>query len=507
VVAPERFGPYLLLDRINVGGMAEVFRGKQVGVEGFERLVALKRILPQVSSDPDFIEMFVDEAKIAVQLQHANIAQTYDLGKVGDQYYIALEYVSGLDLRTVWDRARKRKRLLPIPLSLYIVQKICEGLDAAHRKTDDTGRDIGLVHRDASPHNVLVSFEGDVKIIDFGIAKVANKISKTHAGALKGKFGYMSPEQIRGIDIDRRSDVFTVGTVLYELCVGRRLFRGNSDFSVLEKIRRGDVRPPSALNPKLDPRLEAIVMRALKVSRDERYQWAGDLAEDLNRYVYESDLRCGRADVARYMQHHFQPELEAERARLERYRAASTGDVEAETPPAPDAEAPIRRRPGDDVRVGPARSNAAAGPTVRASVAAHAPAGPNRSAASDAPMPAEAGGPQTEAASHPHARGNAAPGPAAPTWGPASGPWAHAPASPHEARPLAAPLSEGTAPWIGHSQSAVVRPTHRLPTWAAMLIGALAVVALGALAALGWVLTQDGPDVPVIREADESSAR
>ncbi len=321
---PEPFGRYLLLDRIDVGGMAEVFRGRMSGVEGFERLVALKRILPNIASDPDFVEMFVDEAKLAVQLRHANIAQIYELGLAEGCHFIAMEYVSGVDLRTMWDRARTRSRLLPIAMSCHILQKVCEGLDAAHRKKDDlTGEDIGLVHRDISPQNILVSFEGEVKIIDFGIAKAANKVSKTQAGVLKGKFGYMSPEQVRGIELDNRSDIFACGVVLYELVVGDRLFLGESDFSTLEKVRNVEMVPPTALNKHLSVHLERIVMKALGKNREERYRWASEMAEDLQRYLFATNQPFARTDLQRYMQQHFRPEIEDEKERLERYRAIS----------------------------------------------------------------------------------------------------------------------------------------------------------------------------------------
>jgi predicted Ser/Thr protein kinase len=330
---PTRYGRYILLDRINVGGMAEVFRGKMAGVEGFERLVALKRILPNVAADPDFIEMFVDEAKLAVQLQHANIAQTFDLGKEEDTYYIAMEYVSGVDLRSMWDRARHRSRLLPIAMSCHVMQKVCEGLDAAHRKKDQAGVDISLVHRDVSPQNVLVSYEGEVKVIDFGIARAANKVSKTQAGVLKGKFGYMSPEQVRGMDLDNRSDIFACGVVLYELLVGDRLFLGESDFSTLEKVRNVEMVPPTRLNKNLSPQLERIVMKALAKSRDDRYRWASEMAEDLQRYLFATNQPFARTDLQRYMQQHFKEEMAKERARLDRFRAITMADVEGAAPP------------------------------------------------------------------------------------------------------------------------------------------------------------------------------
>lgn len=320
---PTKFGRYILLDRINVGGMAEVFRGKMQGVEGFERLVALKRILPGIASDPDFIEMFVDEAKLAVQLQHANIAQIFDLGKVDDNYYIAMEYVSGIDLRTMWDRARNRNRLLPIAMSCYIMQRACEGLDAAHRKKDQDQRDIGLVHRDVSPQNVLISYEGEVKVIDFGIAKSKSKVSKTQAGILKGKFGYMSPEQVRGVDLDNRSDIFACGAVLYELVVGDRLFLGESDFSTLEKVRNVEMVPPTRLNKNLSPHLERIVMKALAKNREDRYRWASEMAEDLQRYLFSSNQPFARTDMQRYLAQHFKEEMDKEQERLDRYKTVT----------------------------------------------------------------------------------------------------------------------------------------------------------------------------------------
>ncbi|MCK6544664.1 protein kinase [Myxococcota bacterium] len=329
---PVKFGRYVLLDRINVGGMAEVFRGKTSGVEGFERMVALKRILPSIAQDQDFVDMFIDEAKLAVQLQHANIAQIYDLGKAEDMYYIAMEYVSGVDLRTMWDRARHRNRLLPIAMSCYIMQRCCEGLDAAHRKKDQEGRDIGLVHRDVSPQNILVSFEGEVKVIDFGIAKSKSKVSKTQAGILKGKFGYMSPEQVRGVELDNRSDIFACGAVLYELVVGDRLFLGESDFSTLEKVRNVEMVPPTRLNKNLSPHLERIVMKALAKNREDRYRWASEMAEDLQRYLFSSNQPFARTDLQRYMQQHFKEELEKEKERLDRYKTITFSQFDEPEP-------------------------------------------------------------------------------------------------------------------------------------------------------------------------------
>ncbi len=432
---PVKFGRYILLDRINVGGMAEVFRGKMEGVQGFERMVALKRILPNIAADPDFIEMFVDEAKLAVQLQHANIAQIFDLGQVDDNYYIAMEYVSGTDLRSMWDRARQRNRLLPIAMSCHVIQRVCEGLDAAHRKKDETGGDLGLVHRDVSPQNILISFEGEVKVIDFGIAKAANKVSKTQAGVLKGKFGYMSPEQVRGIELDNRSDIFGVGIVLYELLVGDRLFLGESDFSTLEKVRNVEMVPPTRLNKNLSPHLERIVMKALAKTREDRYRHASEMAEDLQRYLFATNQPFSRTDLQRYMQQHFKEEMAKEMERLDRYRSITFEQFVSE----------------DETLSG---SSLQERMTTEANVSFHTPLGtrpdprePTRSLVKPAPV--------------------AAPAPLPPT-------------QEYIPPPQYVPQMHHLPP--------VPPPKPRLPSWAAGMIGALLVVLFGVLGVLVWRL-------------------
>ncbi|UJR80538.1 serine/threonine-protein kinase [Sandaracinus amylolyticus] len=317
---PIPFGKYVLLERINVGGMAEVFKAKAFGVEGFERLVAVKRILPSIAEDQEFITMFIDEAKISVQLTHANIAQIFDLGKVGESYFIAMEFVHGKDLRAIFDRARKRGETTPVPMSCYIAMKICEGLDYAHNKKDAAGRDLNLVHRDVSPQNCLISYDGETKLIDFGIAKAAGKAGRTQAGILKGKFGYMSPEQVRGLPLDRRSDIFAVGIVLYELLTGERLFVGESDFSTLEKVRNVEIMPPSTYNRRIPEELEQIVLKALAKDVDDRYQTAMDLHDDLQSFMYTSGNFFSRKDLSAYMRKAFADEIAKESAREEEYR-------------------------------------------------------------------------------------------------------------------------------------------------------------------------------------------
>jgi serine/threonine protein kinase len=325
---PIPFGKYYLLERINVGGMAEVFKAKATGVEGFERMVAVKRILPSIAEDEEFITMFIDEAKIAVQLTHANIAQIFDLGRFNDSYYIALEFVHGKDLRAIFNRARTRGEPLPIPMACYSIMKLCEGLDYAHNKKEAAGTALNLVHRDVSPQNILVSYEGEVKIIDFGIAKAAGKAGKTQAGILKGKFGYMSPEQVQGMEIDRRSDIFGVGICLYELLTGERLFVGESDFATLEKVRNVEIMPPSTYNRRIPEELEQIVMRALARDRGERHQTAMSLHDDLQAFMYTSGNFFGRRDLSVYMQRVFAEELEKEKARDQEYASFDFADEE-----------------------------------------------------------------------------------------------------------------------------------------------------------------------------------
>ncbi|ATB42471.1 serine/threonine protein kinase [Cystobacter fuscus] len=337
--------------------MAEVWRGKMFGAGGFERLVAIKRILPNIAEDDEFISMFIDEAKISVQLNHANIAKIEELGQIANNYFIAMEYIPGKDMRAIFDRGRKKSEPAPVPLVAYVVSKMCEGLDYAHRKKDGMGRDMNIVHRDISPQNILISFEGEVKVIDFGIAKAAGKATKTQAGILKGKFGYMSPEQIRGLPLDRRSDIFAIGVCLYEMLTGERLFVGDSDFSVLEKVRKAEVVPPSAYNRRIPEALEKIVLKALARDVDERYQYANELGDDLQRFLITSESIFSRKDLMQYMKSTFAEDVEREKQRLQEYAeiaapesmlsaieggtsSAPPAPVQTSLPPVPQAAPP-----------------------------------------------------------------------------------------------------------------------------------------------------------------------
>src|SRR5688572_310646 len=292
--------------------MAEVFKAKSYGVEGFEKVIAIKRILPSMGEDRDFIKMFIDEAKIVGQLAHANICQIFELGRTDGAHFIAMEYIWGKDLLQIQNRLRKLKQQMPVAMACFLVAKVCEGLDYAHKKRDALGRPLEIVHRDCSPQNILISYEGEVKIIDFGIAKAASRSSKTQAGVLKGKFGYMSPEQVRGLPLDRRSDLFAIGTILYELITGERLFLGESDFSTLEKVRNVEVQPPTHYNRNIPPALEKIVMKALARTPEERYQWANELQEDLLQFMMSQQPIYTAKQLSQWMKEAFGTELARE---------------------------------------------------------------------------------------------------------------------------------------------------------------------------------------------------
>jgi serine/threonine protein kinase len=323
---PLLFGKYLLLERINVGGMAEVFIAKAFGVEGFERILAIKKILPTMAEDEEFITMFIDEARISVQLNHANIVHIHELGKHDETFYIAMEYVAGKDLRAILERYRKRKEIMPTAQAVFVASKICEGLDYAHRRKDARGNELSIIHRDVSPQNILLSYEGEVKIIDFGIAKAANRSQKTQAGILKGKFGYMSPEQVRGLPIDRRSDVFAVGVILYEMLTGEKLFVGESDFSTLEKVRNADVPLPRQFNPNIPAGLEKVVLKALAREQEDRYQWSSDLAEDLLRFLLAGDQIYSSKHLSGFLRDSFAEDLQREEEKMHRFATIERPD-------------------------------------------------------------------------------------------------------------------------------------------------------------------------------------
>jgi tRNA A-37 threonylcarbamoyl transferase component Bud32 len=299
------YGQYLLLDLVAAGGMAEVFRAKRKGVEGFEKIVAVKRILSHLSHNKEFVDMFIDEAKMVAGLSHPNIAQIFELGKIEDTYFIAMEYVDGKDLRTILTRVREKGIVPDVDLAALIAGKVGSALEYAHRQCDADGRELKIVHRDVSPQNILISHEGEVKLVDFGIAKAAVKAHHTDSGSLRGKLMYMSPEQAWGRSIDKRSDIFSLGVVLFEMLTGRNLFIGDSEMSILERVRRAEVVPPSSLNPAVPIELEAVATRALRKEPDERYQDASEMLSHLDAYLRRRPA-VGSADLARFLRSLFE---------------------------------------------------------------------------------------------------------------------------------------------------------------------------------------------------------
>ncbi|HEY1695843.1 MAG TPA: serine/threonine-protein kinase [Polyangiaceae bacterium] len=295
------FGRYEIVQRISMGGMAEVFLARHTPTG---TLVALKRILPEISEDEEFIKMFEDEARIASRLEHPYIARCLDFGHVSGDWFIAFEYVAGKDLRALLDRCTRQGQHPPLWFVCYVFSRIAEGLAYAHARKDEGGAPVSIVHRDVSPQNIVVSFDGDVKLIDFGIAKAAGKLSRTQVGSIKGKFGYMSPEQVKGVEVDARADLFSMGICMWELLTLQRLFNAQNELLVIEKVRSLRVEPPSRYNPEVPAALDQVVLKCLAKDPDERYRAAKDIYRDLNHVAAGLGL-ASREQIAQYMRRAF----------------------------------------------------------------------------------------------------------------------------------------------------------------------------------------------------------
>jgi len=282
------FGSYLLIKRVARGGMAEVFLARQQGVEGFEREVALKRILPHLVESKEFVDMFVEEARVAARLRHPNIAHIYDFGKVEDSPFIAMEFVEGVDGAKLLDEASRSA--IPVEHAARIAADVCAGLHHAHALKGPDGRPLGLVHRDVSPQNVLIGFDGQVKLVDFGIAKAAARVQRTRPGVVRGKFAYMSPEQCQGRELDGRSDVFNLGIVLWEWLAGTTAFHRDDPVEAGRDITQGRLPALREKRPDVPPALEAIVRRALEVDRDRRYATASAMQLELEAFLRDARM-------------------------------------------------------------------------------------------------------------------------------------------------------------------------------------------------------------------------
>ena len=318
-IRPGIFGRYCLLERLSVGGMAEVFRARPFYADNFSRFLAIKRILPHLAGDAEFIEMFVDEARITVQLNHPNICQLYELGRYQGAYFIVMEYIAGRDLLALQNYYRRSRQIMPPTQAAWIAAAICDGLDYAYRKRDESGRALRIIHRDISPQNVIVTYDGEVKLIDFGIARADVRRQRTQVGVLKGKFGYMSPEQVLGHALDNRSDVFALGILFWELLTGRRLFYSKNDYEILDKVRHMEAPPPSQRNALVPPEVDRIVARALAKNRAERYRSAAEFAADLRGWLKTVQPPYLQRTMSRWMQVSFAEELRLEQRKIQAF--------------------------------------------------------------------------------------------------------------------------------------------------------------------------------------------
>lgn len=302
-------GQYYLLDKIAQGGMAEIYKGLAYDLHGIKKTVVIKKILPNIAADKEYINMLIGEAKTAVMLNHGNIAQVYDLGKVGDDYFMVMEFVDGKSLSQIHKKCVKGGDLIPVPYVCYFISEVANGLNYMHRKTDDQGRLLNIIHRDISPQNIIISYSGTVKIVDFGIAKAAIKIDITESGVLKGKFAYMSPEQARGDSIDHRSDIFSLGVILHEILTGRRLFKSENARETLKKVRQCQVPPPSSLRAGLPEEIDRIALKALAADRDKRYFFASEMQNDLVKFIYRNFPDFSPAKVGEFIKDIFVNEI------------------------------------------------------------------------------------------------------------------------------------------------------------------------------------------------------
>ncbi len=330
----EKFGKYLLLEKVAAGGMAEIYLSKSSAANGLNKFFAIKRILPQFSKNEDFVAMFKEEAKVCINLNHSNVVSIYDFGIELGQFYLVMDYVEGRNLRQIINELKKTNKSFSIDQALYLIKEAAAGLDHAHRCVDSTnGKPLNITHRDMSPQNVMVSFDGEVKVIDFGIAKAESENEGTKAGTLKGKFSYMSPEQAEGQSIDPRTDVFALGIVLWEILANDRLFTGSNEAAILRKVRDCQVPPIRKINPTVPQELERIVMKALAKDKNVRYQTAANFHRDLNRFLNIQYPDFSIQDFSQFIKEAFKVTYQEAREKLVKYAQISTIDYGNQLPP------------------------------------------------------------------------------------------------------------------------------------------------------------------------------
>jgi serine/threonine-protein kinase len=277
---------YRVIKRLAAGGMAEVFVAESAGIEGFKKRVAIKRVLPQLSRKDQFIAMFLDEARLSAQLSHSNVVSVFDIGVGDGSYFIVMEYVEGADLKNVMDHWREIQRPIPVEQAVFIAAKICQGLAYAHELTNAEGKALDIIHRDVTPANVLITKYGEIKIVDFGLAKASSQLAASEQGVIKGKFGYLAPETVLEQPVDHRVDVFAVGIILWEMLAGRRLFLGKTDFETVRQVMQTVIPPIRDINPDVPEELEPILLRGLARNQNERYYTAREFGRDLTAFLY-----------------------------------------------------------------------------------------------------------------------------------------------------------------------------------------------------------------------------
>jgi eukaryotic-like serine/threonine-protein kinase len=315
----QRFGKYLILDHLVDGGMAKICRARFLG-EQANRLVAVKMVQPQFSKDADFLRMFEDELKVCFGLIHPNIAQTYDYGMYKEQLYTAMELIEGANLKEYLDRLTEKKVVFPVDVSTYIISQVCQGLHYAHTFVDKlTGKPLNIIHRDISPHNIMLSFDGSVKVIDFGIAKAESNSEKTQAGTIKGKLSYLAPEYLEGLDLDQRYDQFAVGITLWELLCNRKLFTAKNDLAVLKLIQACKIPAPSSINPNVPKELDQIVLKALSKDRTQRFEDLDKFNRALVRFLYSTYPEFNATDLSHFATELFKKEIDTNKNKYVEY--------------------------------------------------------------------------------------------------------------------------------------------------------------------------------------------
>jgi serine/threonine protein kinase len=293
---------YRVIEKLESGGMAEVFRAESEGLQGFKKQVAIKRVLPHLSEKKKFISMFLDEARLSAHLTHSNCVQVFDIGVGDNAYFIVMEFVDGANLKSISESLRKQGKEFPVACAAFIALEICKGLSYAHELRDPQGQDLHIVHRDMSPPNVLITKYGEIKIVDFGLAKANSQLERSEPGIIKGKFSYLSPEAAMGQDVDARTDIFAVGIILWELLSGQRLFLGDTDFQTVKKVQQAQIPSISTINKAVPPDLERILAKSLARDPNTRYRTARELGQDLSKFMFKLGQAVSTFDIANLVQ-------------------------------------------------------------------------------------------------------------------------------------------------------------------------------------------------------------